>query len=323
MSAKHEADKRYYIKKKSVGFKKGWYDASKMIRIEEEAAAARREIEEAKAKMTQLQSVLKAYEDRLFRGWYGSAIKTKEGEKLHNTGLQICRGALDAKIVEELQQRVRKGKNWKWLDIGDEKGTRQMHFLGRKMKQLVHGKIADRILDIIGVKKGTEAFEQVILYGPSILRSAGGGLSRPQRFHRDNHQDEIRRVATEFCPFNAIVAFEACTLDFLHDENDRIVTGVVDGEGCDHEAARKLVQKHERKSIKLQPGDLVLFRGDAIHAGSKYAEENKRLHLYFISAVENDLREANKVTKADLKTEWLEESDYSTALEVVSSLHMQ
>ena len=46
------------------------------------------------------------------------------------------------------------------------------------------------------------------------------------------------------------------------------------------------------------------------------------IHTFFVSAVENDLRQANNITKEDLKTEWLEDSD-STALEVVSSLHMQ
>ena len=82
-----------------------------------------------------------------------------EGEKLHNSGLQICRGAFDSKIVEELQKGVGKGKNWKWIDIGDEKGSRQMHFLDvRKMKSLVCGKIADRILETMGVSKGTQAF---------------------------------------------------------------------------------------------------------------------------------------------------------------------
>jgi ectoine hydroxylase-related dioxygenase (phytanoyl-CoA dioxygenase family) len=184
-----------------------------------------------------------------------------------------------------------------------------MHFIssGTTMTSLIYDKIADRILSLIGVSKGTEAFEQVVLYEPSILRSVGGGLSKPQRFHRDNDQDQIRRVATEFCPFNAIVAFEPDSrLDFLFDpESGNTVTGVVDGEGCSHEEARKLVQKYKRMHVNLEPGDVVLFRGDTIHAGSQYTNNNKRLHLYFISAVENDLRRANKMTRDDITTEWL------------------
>ena len=34
------------------------------------------------------------------------------------------------------------------------------------------------------------------------------------------------------------------------------------------------------KTIRLSPGDLVLFRADLVHAGSGYSQHNRRLHAY-------------------------------------------
>ena len=40
----------------------------------------------------------------------------------------------------------------------------------------------------------------------------------------------------------------------------------------------------ERVRITLQPGDILLFRPDLVHAGSAYENENVRLHVYLDSA---------------------------------------
>lgn len=37
------------------------------------------------------------------------------------------------------------------------------------------------------------------------------------------------------------------------------------------------------KLISLNPGDMLIFRGDLVHAGSKYKDENVRLHAYLDS----------------------------------------
>lgn len=36
----------------------------------------------------------------------------------------------------------------------------------------------------------------------------------------------------------------------------------------------------DRKTVVLNPGDVCVFRGDCVHAGSSYQEENTRLHCY-------------------------------------------
>ena len=38
-----------------------------------------------------------------------------------------------------------------------------------------------------------------------------------------------------------------------------------------------------RKTLDLEPGDLVIFRGDLVHAGSAYDNRNIRLHAYLDS----------------------------------------
>jgi hypothetical protein len=40
-----------------------------------------------------------------------------------------------------------------------------------------------------------------------------------------------------------------------------------------------------RKTLILQAGDAVLFRGDLVHAGSEYSKANVRLHIYLDSPV--------------------------------------
>ena len=39
----------------------------------------------------------------------------------------------------------------------------------------------------------------------------------------------------------------------------------------------------DRTEAKLSPGDVVVFRGDFIHAGSGYANANSRIHYYLDS----------------------------------------
>lgn len=38
-----------------------------------------------------------------------------------------------------------------------------------------------------------------------------------------------------------------------------------------------------RKTVKIEPGDVLVVRGDVVHAGSAYAEDNWRLHCYLDS----------------------------------------
>ena len=44
------------------------------------------------------------------------------------------------------------------------------------------------------------------------------------------------------------------------------------------------VEPIAKQTIELEPGDAVLFRGDLVHAGAAYGEDNIRMHCYLPSA---------------------------------------
>jgi hypothetical protein len=53
----------------------------------------------------------------------------------------------------------------------------------------------------------------------------------------------------------------------------------------------------DRKTISLNQGDILIFRGDLIHAGSEYLEENYRIHIFYDSKFLNHI--SNRVDNFD------------------------
>lgn len=53
------------------------------------------------------------------------------------------------------------------------------------------------------------------------------------------------------------------------------------------------LNKIQKVSLSLNPGDVFLFRGDLVHAGSAYADENFRLHAVLINP-ENPVKYSNQ-----------------------------
>jgi hypothetical protein len=43
-----------------------------------------------------------------------------------------------------------------------------------------------------------------------------------------------------------------------------------------------VVKLHEEETVELEPGDILVFRGDLAHAGMAYDEDNYRLHCYLM-----------------------------------------
>lgn len=68
-------------------------------------------------------------------------------------------------------------------------------------------------------------------------------------------------------PLSAVLALQDCTLD--------IWPGALILKKKD-----PLKAPVERKLVQLKQGQLLIFRGDLIHAGSAYASSNFRLHFY-------------------------------------------
>lgn len=53
------------------------------------------------------------------------------------------------------------------------------------------------------------------------------------------------------------------------------------------------LDKIQKTSLSLNPGDVFLFRGDLVHAGSAYADENFRLHAVLVNP-ENPVKYSNQ-----------------------------
>lgn len=56
------------------------------------------------------------------------------------------------------------------------------------------------------------------------------------------------------------------------------------------------------QKVSLNPGDLLIFRGDLVHAGSAYEEENVRLHCYLDSPDVPRVKNRTWVVRKDAKT---------------------
>jgi hypothetical protein len=52
---------------------------------------------------------------------------------------------------------------------------------------------------------------------------------------------------------------------------------------------KRLPMKIAKETLTLNPGDVVLFRADLVHAGAKYPKKNLRIHC-FLQCDDNDRR---------------------------------
>ena len=92
----------------------------------------------------------------------------------------------------------------------------------------------------------------------SILRSDEGCQQQP--FHRDYDPNQCKQLSDEQIPLAALIALERGTSLLC-----------------------KVAGREKRLSIPK--GSALVFRGDLIHAGSAYDDENHRLHVYIDSNV--------------------------------------
>ena len=95
-----------------------------------------------------------------------------------------------------------------------------------------------------------------------IVRSLPGG--QPQPAHCDYDPKIIENEPNERKPFAALVAVEPDTK-------------LTVWKGC----FGKITNQVQPEDVTLDPGDMLIFRGDLVHAGSAYDQDNIRLHCYF------------------------------------------
>lgn len=87
-----------------------------------------------------------------------------------------------------------------------------------------------------------------------------------QNRHHDYDPDVIAALADGDVPLAVVVG-----LDYANTTLD-VWPGCIRGKTPEYEA--------QATQVRIGPGDLVVFRGDLVHAGSSYDEDNVRVHAY-------------------------------------------
>jgi hypothetical protein len=100
-----------------------------------------------------------------------------------------------------------------------------------------------------------------------ILRSDPGCL--PQRAHTDYTDDAFKLVKDGNVPLACVIALMDNTYFDVWPEAIQ----------CFNLSTEDTRVFHHRR-LKLNAGDMLIFRGDLVHAGASFSEFNIRLHMY-------------------------------------------
>jgi hypothetical protein len=118
--------------------------------------------------------------------------------------------------------------------------------------------------------KLTWAFPDHAVGGVVALQSKAG--CQRQAAHCDYVPDEDFLATTDdTVPLLCVIALEEETKLDVWPRSHQIVRNI--------RAARR-IPTISRKTLILNMGDVVIFRGDLVHAGSSYAATNTRIHVY-------------------------------------------
>lgn len=145
-------------------------------------------------------------------------------------------------------------------DVSDESndGRRHQysmeHFIGNKEVAAFHE----------SVLAGLDGTEHLFPRDMVLLTSDAGCL--PQRAHTDYVREAAHLRGNDEMPLGCIVALE-----------DNTMFDVWPGAIRCYDDPGKVF---EHKRIMLNAGDVLLFRGDLVHAGAPFERFNMRLHLY-------------------------------------------
>jgi len=86
-------------------------------------------------------------------------------------------------------------------------------------------------------------------------------------------------LSTETVPVNVLVALQDSTTLEVWPESHRLISSMVKSEKLGKDDC------FSQTRLSLSRGDVLLFRGDLVHAGSAYDDNNVRLHCYMDMSV--------------------------------------
>ncbi len=116
---------------------------------------------------------------------------------------------------------------------------------------------------------------------------------KPQAAHADYSPPDGPRELYEI-PINVLIPLQKnATLNVWPGSHRLVSTEYLNDDPKNseaHYATYSSMEPIKKKAIKLETGDILLFRGDLVHAGAGYTESNYRMHCY----LDYGYREPNK-----------------------------
>ena len=197
-----------------------------------------------------------------------SAIAPTQSD-LHTNGFQVYPGG--ASVTDILLQKLRQhaqGKsrrifNHNEQDKRDDSKRRQCNCPTKNKDYQVFDRA---IREFVAAKVNTSLSPE----NPVILHSRPG--CQPQAAHCDYEPNQhLKACKDSQIPLALVVCLMPNTTLRVWPKSHRLVTG---NSECTSIECQKL---------SLTPGDIVVFRGDLVHAGSEYEQENFRVHYYLDS----------------------------------------
>lgn len=177
---------------------------------------------------------------------------------MFESGYRVLRRVLDAGIVSKMLRMERRIKKHDWKTVfshGEVQDEYRLQYYIPPCAELAA--VEEGVMDVIGAinprwrpRGGSWVF----------LKSLTGG--ERQQIHRDYLHEEIIGVSEDSLPCGLLVCLQPGTKLATYGWN------------------RLSAEQHEEKIVELEPGDVLVFRGDLIHCGMEYAEDNVRLHCY-------------------------------------------
>jgi ectoine hydroxylase-related dioxygenase (phytanoyl-CoA dioxygenase family) len=204
---------------------------------------------------------------------------------LHRDGFTIIENAVsfdDNELTEIQQQSQKYGRSI----FNDNENNSGNDYKRRQSKIKKNNKTESLLNRFYTTLKNR--FKKLSIGDTVILRSLPG--CREQGKHMDFIPNDVfANGPDDQVPLAAILALEQDTTISVWPKSIRIASRK------DNQNKRKrLIRK---KAKKMNPGDIFVFRGDLVHAGSAYEKSNIRLHCFLDSP--SVFREQNRTWRVE------------------------
>ncbi len=213
-----------------------------------------------------------------------SAVKRKKkSDSLHSVGYRVFKSAVEIEkpILDKVQSSCK--KRIRCIFNHNETNARNDHKRRQRslpLRTKYMRRFDEKVKDFVAQNVNTDLKPT----NPVILHSRPG--CQPQAAHCDYVPDEeLRAVSDETMPLAMIVCLMPETRLKIWPHSARLATS--------EPALLTRVKPIPCQEVELDRGDILVFRGDFVHAGSGYKADNYRIHYYLDSP---DVSRANNRT---------------------------